>query len=158
MYNTAFPKWSIAASQVDDEIQELPAYNGQLAYAYAKRGQVLLCERWAEMEKLRGDGELPVTFVSAHPGWTGTKAVHEAYGETASWLEPLRNTWQGAEGICWLCTAAAKDLEPGAFYLDRVPQVKHMAGPFFTEGWFTQNSAEEVDVLLGKADRFCDLS
>jgi dehydrogenase/reductase SDR family protein 12 len=40
MYNTPFPKWEVASGQSGK-------YDGQLAYAYAKRGQVLLCERWA---------------------------------------------------------------------------------------------------------------
>ena len=40
MYNTKFPAWEVATSLEGE-------YNGQLAYAYAKRGQVLLCERWA---------------------------------------------------------------------------------------------------------------
>ncbi len=39
MYNTKFPAWEVATSLEGE-------YNGQLAYAYAKRGQVLLCERW----------------------------------------------------------------------------------------------------------------
>jgi NAD(P)-dependent dehydrogenase (short-subunit alcohol dehydrogenase family) len=54
MYNTAFPKWHIAASmpeQVAGMIAgELPKYDGQMAYAYAKRGQVLLAEHWAQAE------------------------------------------------------------------------------------------------------------
>jgi hypothetical protein len=37
----------------------------------------------------------------------------------AKWLEPMRNLWEGAEGICWLCTAPATQIEPGALYLDR---------------------------------------
>ena len=37
-----------------------------------------------------------------------------------------------------------------AFYLDRSPCVKHMAGPFFTEGSFTKNSQREVDEMMEK--------
>jgi len=88
--------------------------------------------------------------VSCHPGWTSTPGVDDAYGETKSWLEPLRTTWQGAEGIVWLCVADSEKLQSGAFYLDRAPQVKHMAGPFFTEGWATKNSAEEVKEMMTK--------
>jgi len=58
MYNCRFPSWEVAASLEG-------GFSGNLAYAYAKRGQVLLCERWAE--------EHPkVKFVSCHPGWTAT--------------------------------------------------------------------------------------
>ena len=52
-------------------------YDGQMAYVHAKRGQVLLAERWARDSK--GDGK--VGWVSAHPGWVDTPAVEEAYGK-----------------------------------------------------------------------------
>merc|ERR1719454_1783892 len=104
MYNTKFPKWEVATSLEG-------AYSGNLAYAYAKRGQVLLMERWA--------AEHPeVKCVSCHPGWTDTPAVDEAYGSQKRFLEPLRTPWQGSEGIAWLCVAPGAELESGAFYLD----------------------------------------
>lgn len=135
MYNTAFPKWEDATSTGTAK------YDGQFAYAYAKRGQVLLCEQWAELHP-------KVKVVSCHPGWTSTPAVDEAYGSSKSYLEPMRNTWQGAEGIIWLCVTDASAIEPGAFYLDREPQVKHMGGAFFTEGTITKNSPGEVADMM----------
>ncbi|CAE8598521.1 unnamed protein product, partial [Polarella glacialis] len=135
MYNTPFPAWEKATNT------GAAAYDGQFAYAYAKRAQVLLCEQWAVAHPT-------VAIVSSHPGWTSTPGVDEAYGESKSWLEPLRSTWQGAEGIIWLCLAAAEKLESGAFYLDRTPQVKHLAGPFFTEGSATKNSPAEVSDMM----------
>ena len=39
---------------------------------------------------------------SCHPGWVDTPAVEEAYGSKKKFLEPMRNGWQGAEGIAWL--------------------------------------------------------
>ena len=114
MYNCRFPSWEVAASLEG-------GFSGNLAYAYAKRGQVLLCERWAE--------EHPkVKFVSCHPGWTATltliltptltltlnpeatltlsltltltlgwtatPAVDAAYGDMKRYLEPMRSPWQ----------------------------------------------------------------
>jgi hypothetical protein len=49
--------------------------------------------------------------------------VESAYGEKKKYLQPLRSQWEGAEGIVWLCVAPAEQLEGGAFYLDRSPQV-----------------------------------
>ena len=46
----------------------------------------------------------------------------------------MRTPWEGAEGIAWLCVTDKEQLESGEFYLDRKPQVKHMSGPFFSEG------------------------
>lgn len=134
MYNSKFPRWERATAMTGD-------YDGQFAYVFAKRGQVLCCERWAE--------QVPeVKFMSAHPGWTSTPAVDAAYGENKAYLEPMRTPWEGAEGIAWLCAAPHDKLESGAFYLDRSPQVKHMAGPFFTEGSHTKNTPEQVGAMM----------
>lgn len=139
MYNTAFPDWATATSTGGAK------FDGQFAYAYAKRAQVLLCERWAAAHP-------EVAAVSCHPGWTDTPGVDDAYGSKKSYLEPLRDTWQGSEGIIWLCVAPREKLVSGAFYLDREPQVKHMAGPFFTEGSATKNSEQEVGMMMRLLD------
>lgn len=125
MYNFPFPDWETATALIG-------TYDGNCAYGYAKRGQVLLCEHWAEQHP-------EVCFVSCHPGWTRTPAVEAAYdAATIRLLEPMRSPWEGAEGIAWLCVAPASELQQGGFYLDRTPEVKHMAGPFFSEGvsWY----------------------
>ena len=56
MYNSKFPSWDVATSTGNAK------YDGQFAYVYAKRGQVLLCEQWAQQH---GDA---VKIVSCHPG------------------------------------------------------------------------------------------
>eukprot|EP00932_Pfiesteria_piscicida_P020397 SRR837773.720.p1 GENE.SRR837773.720~~SRR837773.720.p1 ORF type:complete len:501 (+),score=205.17 SRR837773.720:225-1505(+) len=142
MYNTPFPAWDVATAMSKDPKFK---YDGQLAYAYAKRGQLLLCERWATAFP-------EVKVVSCHPGWTSTPGVDSAYGDQQKYLEPLRNSWEGSEGICWLCTAPGEKIESGAFYLDRMPQVKHLAGPFFSEGSYTKNTTEEVDAMMKHLD------
>jgi len=151
MLNTAFPPWETAASIPAPGSKVAPKYDGQMAYAYAKRGQVLLAEQWAVREKsAHGDGG--IAYVSVHPGWTKTDAVDSAFGDNAKYLEPLRTTEEGADGACWLAVAPRADLEPGAFYLDRRPQKKHIAGPFFTEGSFTKNSHEQVAAMMRKLE------
>eukprot|EP00985_Skeletonema_marinoi_P031439 scaffold37692_cov177-Skeletonema_marinoi.AAC.1 len=116
MYNSKFPEWEVAASSGKHESD----YNGNIAYSYAKRGQVLLAERFTK--------DYPeVAFVSTHPGWVRTAAVDGAYGDNAKYLEPFRNLWEGSEGIAWLTATPKKNLESGAFYLDRSPQRKHIA-------------------------------
>eukprot|EP00929_Paragymnodinium_shiwhaense_P028734 TRINITY_DN16595_c0_g1_i1.p1 TRINITY_DN16595_c0_g1~~TRINITY_DN16595_c0_g1_i1.p1 ORF type:complete len:566 (+),score=153.21 TRINITY_DN16595_c0_g1_i1:108-1700(+) len=145
MYNTKWPGWDIANAYTIE-------YNGEQAYAYMKRGQVLLAERWAK--------ENPkVKVMSAHPGWAGTEAVDKAYANPdsksllkKSYLEPLRTPWEGAEGMCWLLACKDEQLTSGAFYLDREPQVKHMAGPFFSEGNFTKNTEEEVEEMVAELE------
>jgi dehydrogenase/reductase SDR family protein 12 len=78
MYNTKFPPWDVATSKVGK-------YDGQLCYAYAKRAQVLCCERWTNMYS-------NVKFVSCHPGWVDTGGVDAAFGDKKSYLQPLRGT------------------------------------------------------------------
>jgi len=135
MYNSAWPGAARAGST------EGQPYDGNMAYVYAKRGQVLLAERFTQTVP-------DVKFVSCHPGWTDTPAVDAAYGKQKKLLEPMRTPWQGTEGIAWLCACERTELEGGAFYLDRKPQTKHLAGVFFTEGSFTKNTPAQVDEMM----------
>lgn len=139
MLNVPWPTWEIGTAQAPGE------YDGQLAYAYAKRAQVLLAERWT----IEHPG---IKFISAHPGWTATAAVEAAYGESKSYLEPMRSTWEGAEGLAWLAAVPGEQIESGEFYLDRSPHCKHLAGLFFSEGSYTKNSEAQVDLLLANLD------
>jgi len=134
MYSTPFPEWDVATNKRGK-------YDGVFQYAYAKRGQVLLAERWAS--------EYPeITWITGHPGWSDTPAVVDAFGDSAKYLKPLRTPWQGAEGLSWLMSTPRKNLESGSFYLDRKPQTKHVSGPFMTEGSFTKNTPKQVDEML----------
>lgn len=139
MLTTKFPDWEVATSQGSSKEK----YDGTMAYAYAKRGQVLLAERFTKDYPM-------VKFCSAHPGWASTNAVDEAFGDSKKYLEPLRNTWEGAEGIAWLI--GSKNIESGQFYLDRNIQKKHMAGLFMSEGSFTKNTEADVDNMISKLE------
>lgn len=142
MYNFKLPAWKYLTSAED------VTYNGVNAYAFAKRGQVLLAGRLAETEP-------EITWVTAHPGWADTNAMDEAFGDNTKYLAPLREAWEGAEGVAWLL--GAKNLENGALYLDRKPQPKHLAGPFFTEGSHTKNTKEEVDEFMANLKKAAGL-
>lgn len=148
MYNSKFPAWDVATCK------DPSAYDGQFAYVFAKRGQVLLAEHLAAREAGNAAQE-HVTYVSAHPGWTATPAVSAAYGDQAKYLQPMRDLWQGAEGICWLMVADREELAPGEFYLDRQPQPKHVSGPFFTEGSRTKNTPAEVTAMVERLEEIC---
>jgi len=68
MYNTKFPSWEEATNTAPNQ-----KYDGVMAYAYAKRGQILLAEEFAKLHP-------SVKFVSCHPGWVDTVGVDEAFG------------------------------------------------------------------------------
>lgn len=140
MYNSAIPSWDIMTCNKEKNIP----YDGTMAYTYAKRGQVVLAEQWSTQYNTDGD----VKFVTAHPGWTDTPAVEEAYGSQKKYLEPLREPWQGAEGISWLVSTNLNNINSGELYLDRKIQKKHLAGPFMSEGTFTKNTVEEIKTFM----------
>jgi len=139
MYNTKFPSWAIATSAENCG----QAYSGNMAYSYAKRGQVLLGEAWTKEW-----GPAGPKVVSCHPGWVDTPAVEEAYGSQKKYLEPMRSCWQGAEGIAWLMSTKQDNLASGEFYLDRKPRTKHIGGPFFSSGSFTRNTEREAQEMM----------
>jgi dehydrogenase/reductase SDR family member 12 len=143
MYNAKFPSWE--SIMCDDE----RPFDGQYQYAQCKRGQVILCE---ELSKKYPD----VVFVSAHPGWVRTAGLERAYDKNMlSYLEPMRTVQQGSDGIIWLLVTDSYFLEPGGFYLDREPCVKHIAGPFFTEGSYTKNTREEISDMMEELSNCC---
>lgn len=172
MYNSKFPSWDQAVNAENYKSK----YDGQMAYVYAKRGQVgyiksdickycgfvlsnffngcsykvLLAEHLAR--------ESPeITWMSCHPGWVDTPAVDLAYGSSKKYLEPMRSIWEGAEGICWLFSKESKHLKNGGFYLDRKPQTKHIGGLFMREGSYTKNTQTEVDEMIQNLKKMCDL-
>mmetsp|Transcript_35403 Transcript_35403/g.92639 ORF Transcript_35403/g.92639 Transcript_35403/m.92639 type:complete len:356 (+) Transcript_35403:91-1158(+) len=147
MYNTKFPAWDVVTATKPGL-----KFNGQLAYAYCKRGQVLLAERLTEQHA----GTSPIKYVSCHPGWVDTPGVDAAYGSQKKYLEPMRTPWQGTDGIAWLCIAPGDKVKGGEFYLDREPQTKHLSGYFMSEGKFTKNTAEEVDQMMANLEAWAD--
>lgn len=142
LYNTKWPGWEVAAATAGP-------YSQELQYCYAKRGQLLLAEQLQ-----RGDPS--VRYVSCHPGWVDTPGVEGWLGRGKAALAPLRTLWQGTEGIAWLCSAPWNDLEGGAFYLDRSPAPKHLAGAFFSEGTYTKNTEAEVAELMRRLEAWAD--
>ena len=138
MYNFPLPAWPLL-SGTDGK------FDGTQAYAYAKRGQVLLAERWAAAYP-------DVKIVTAHPGWSDTPAVEEAFGDLKKYLQPLRTPWQGAEGIAWLVGTPSQNIQSGQVYLDRAVQPKHIAGLFYSQGSFTKNTKAEVDDFMAKLE------
>merc|ERR1712115_344386 len=141
MYTTAFPDWPTATSSAGATHE----YNGNLAYAYAKRGQVLLAEEYAKAYPT-------IKTVSCHPGWSRTPAVDLAYGDSQKYLEPMRTTWEGAEGIAWLMGMKGSELVSGAFYLDRKPQQKHLGPVTF----YTKNSKKDTEDLIATLKKSVD--
>ncbi len=135
MYTSKLPSWADVVSGGSGK------FDGQAAYAKAKRVQVAFCERWAKQHPA-------VKVLCCHPGWTHTPGVDKAYGSFAQWLlEPLRSEWEGTEGIAWLCGAPAEQLKSGEFYLDGKVEPKHLHKS-------TVSTQAEEDAFFAAMDTF----
>ena len=104
---------------VDDLENEQGKYDGNRAYARAKRGLMILTEHWAS--QLEGSG---VTVNAMHPGWADTPGVRESLpGFHKLTRSVLRTPEQGADTIVWLAASTEAAGHTGKFWLDREPHL-----------------------------------
>jgi len=90
-------------------------YDGTVAYARAKRAQLVLLHEW--VRRTEGSG---VVFHAMHPGWADTPGVQDALPGFAKVMGPfLRTPEQGADTIVWLAAAPEAVQSTGGFWLDR---------------------------------------
>ena len=93
-------------------------YKGSVAYAKAKRAQVVLTEEWAK--HLRDDG---VAVHAMHPGWADTPGIHDSLPTFSRLIGPLlRDPAEGADTIVWLAAADEPGRSTGKLWLDRHPR------------------------------------
>jgi NAD(P)-dependent dehydrogenase (short-subunit alcohol dehydrogenase family) len=119
-------------------------YKGSIAYARAKRGQVILTELWAE--RLADDG---VVVHAMHPGWADTPGVEESLPIFRRVTKPfLRTPEQGADTIVWLAASEVAAETSGKFWLDRRPRSTHRL----------RSTVEAVDDRQGLWDALNDLA
>ncbi len=96
-------------------------YKGSIAYARAKRGQVILTELWAD--RLADQG---VVVHAMHPGWADTPGVEKSLPLFRKVVGPfLRTPEQGADTIVWLAASDEAAQTSGKFWLDRRPRPTH---------------------------------
>lgn len=96
-------------------------YRGSVAYAKAKRAQVVLAECWAERLADRG-----VVVHSMHPGWAATPGVHASLPTFEKVMGPLlRSPEEGADTIVWLVASDVPTQSTGRFWHDRRPRHTH---------------------------------
>jgi dehydrogenase/reductase SDR family protein 12 len=90
-------------------------YDGVVAYAQAKRAQVLLNQKWAERSQ--------TTFHAMHPGWADTPGVADSLPTFQRVVGRfLRSPEEGADTIVWLAAADEPARSSGQFWLDRRPR------------------------------------
>lgn len=100
-----------------DDLESSKDYQGDIAYARAKRGLVDLSEVWAD--RLRDAG---IIVHAMHPGWTDTPGVSHSMPKFYEWTKSwLRTPDQAADTIVWLAAAPEVRETTGLFWLDRTP-------------------------------------
>eukprot|EP00892_Ulva_mutabilis_P010944 jgi/Ulvmu1/8221/UM041_0030.1 len=95
--------------------------DGTTRYAHDKRRQIAMAERFAVEF-----AENEIQVYTCHPGWVDTAGLrHSAPGFYKTFQAQLRSVEQGADTVVFLALCPAEHLTNGAFYFDRMPQIKH---------------------------------
>ena len=103
---------------LDDLQMEHGPYRGSVAYARAKRAQVVLTERWARRWRDRG-----IVVHAMHPGWADTPGIAAGLPRFGTLIGPrLRSPEEGADTIVWLAASPEAIRSTGRFWLDRRPR------------------------------------
>lgn len=90
-------------------------YKGAVAYARAKRAQVVLTAAWQRHEPENG-----TDFYAVHPGWAKTPGVAESLPLFNKLLGPLlRSPAEGVDTLVWLATSPPGEPQGGGLWLDR---------------------------------------
>jgi NAD(P)-dependent dehydrogenase (short-subunit alcohol dehydrogenase family) len=96
-------------------------YDGTVAYARAKRAQVVLNREWARRVPM---GE--ACFHAMHPGWVDTPGVETGLPTFHRVMRPLlRTPDQGADTAVWLASVPAAVQSSGDFWHDRHRRSEH---------------------------------
>ena len=114
--------YAAAIEERDLTVEPRSDYGGAAAYAWTKRGQVILTEMWAERLAPAG-----VVVHSMHPGWAATPGVESSLPTFNRLMGPLlRTPEQGADTIVWLAAAAEPGTTTGQFWFDRRVAPTHL--------------------------------
>jgi dehydrogenase/reductase SDR family member 12 len=128
-------------------LQSPSDYRPSVAYARAKRAQVVLAAQWQQRV-----GDTSGFDVHAmHPGWALTPGVSESLPVFRRVMGPLlRGATDGADTTVWLCLAPEVANQGGQFWLDRRPRSTVRLPRTATE----QHMA---DALWDEVERLADL-
>ncbi len=96
-------------------------YDGTIAYARAKRAQVVLNAQWADRVPAN-----KIVFHAMHPGWVDTPGVETSLPTFHRLMRPLlRTPDEGADTVVWLASAPQALASTGTFWHDRRRRREH---------------------------------
>ena len=127
-------------------LQSPDDYRPSVAYARAKRAQVVLADQW---QRRVGD-ETGVSFHAMHPGWALTPGVETSLPVFRRVMGPLlRGATDGADTAVWLALADEVADHGGLFWLDRRPRATVRLPGTATEPYAAAALWQEVERLAG---------
>jgi len=96
-------------------------FNGTVAYAFHKRGQMVLNQYWRDTY-----GPKDLTFYVMHPGWADTDGVKRAMPRFRKILKSiLRDAESGADTALWLAGTRPSQPEHELVWFDRAVRPAH---------------------------------
>jgi len=100
-------------------------YRGAIAYARAKRAQVVLTHEWARRWDDQG-----IASYAVHPGWVDTPGLASQLPRFAKLGPLLRTPEQGADTVVWLAADEPRRIE-GSAPLDGLWHDRHRRGEYY---------------------------
>ena len=97
-------------------------FNGTVAYAFHKRGQMVLNQYWRSTYGPRG-----LTFYVMHPGWADTDGVKRSLPRFRKILKSiLRDSASGGDTAIWLAATRPSQPEQELVWFDRAIRPAHV--------------------------------
>ncbi len=97
-------------------------FNGTAAYAFHKRGMMVLNQYWRDKYGPQG-----FTFYVMHPGWADTDGVKRSLPRFRKILKPiLRDAISGADTVLWLAGTRPAQAEEELVWFDRKARTAHV--------------------------------
>ena len=97
-------------------------FNGTGAYAFHKRGQMVLNQYWRDKYGAKG-----FTFYVMHPGWADTDGVKRSLPRFRKILKSiLRDAVSGSDTAVWLAATRPGQEEKEMVWFDRAPRPAHV--------------------------------
>ncbi len=132
--------------QLEDIRWDDRPFDGVVAYAEAKRAQVILARMWAQ--EFEGTD---VKVNAMHPGWADTPGVTTSLPRFHSITKRiLRTPAEGADTAVWLAASPAAGELSGRFVFDREPR-----NPYWLPG--TRESSEDRERLWNLLKDVCQV-
>ncbi|MCC6170597.1 MAG: SDR family NAD(P)-dependent oxidoreductase [Gammaproteobacteria bacterium] len=130
-------------------ITEPAKFNGTVAYAFHKRGQMVLNQYWRDTYGSRG-----LTFYVMHPGWADTEGVKRSLPRFRRILKSvLRDAASGGDTAIWLAATRPPQPEQELVWFDRAIRPAHV----YARTRATRDTPQSLVAYLEKElDRFPD--